>query len=196
MPRDHHVTFYDDDVELVDELTDFVAEGISLGEAVVLVVTAEHLAALTASLDSVGCSLAAAQARGQCFLADAAKTLSALLRHDRPDFDLFLATVGGLLADVAASGRPVRVFGEMVALLWERGDVAAAMELEALWNRLGRVLRFSLLCGYPSGSLTEPGDLRDARAVCQLHSDVFPPTGYEADELFAAGPSALVHTPV
>ena len=39
-----------------------------------------------------------------------------------------------MLRQAAKAGRPVRVFGEMVALLWDPGLTDAAIEVEAMWN--------------------------------------------------------------
>jgi anti-sigma regulatory factor (Ser/Thr protein kinase) len=66
----------------------------------------------------------------------------------------------------------VRAFGEMVAVLWEAGDVLAAIELEKLWNELADELPFSLLCGYPSASVATPQHAEALREVCHLHSSV------------------------
>jgi|SRR6185437_3922274 len=52
----------------------------------------------------------------------------------------------------------------MVALLWDAGQVALALELEALWNDLPARLPFALLCGYPAGLLAADDD-REAAAV-------------------------------
>jgi hypothetical protein len=43
------------------------------------------------------------------------------------DTDAFDEVVGGLVREASASGRPVRAYGEMVAVLWAAGDVAAAI---------------------------------------------------------------------
>ena len=50
----------------------------------------------------------------------------------------------------------------MVALLWHQGNVAAAIELETLWNDLAEDRRFSLLCAYPAQVVGEASldDLR------------------------------------
>jgi anti-sigma regulatory factor (Ser/Thr protein kinase) len=175
LPRDHDVTIYDEDSHLVDELTEFVTDGLALGEAVVLVATPAHRAALAGSLESAGCSLHDAVAGGQLHLTDAAETLASFLRDGRPDPDLFFETVGGLLEHVARTGRPVRVFGEMVALLWDAGNVLAAIELEGLWNDLGRELPFSLFCAYPTQSVSGSEHSDALREVCQLHSAVIHP---------------------
>jgi anti-sigma regulatory factor (Ser/Thr protein kinase) len=60
----------------------------------------------------------------------------------------------------------------MVALLWDAGDVLAAIELEELWNELGRELQFSLLCAYRSESVTAPEHADALQRVCHLHSSV------------------------
>ena len=178
LPHDHDVTIYDTDAGLVDELTEFVTDGLALGDAVVLVATPAHLAALDASLALAGCSTSDAVARGQLHIADAALTLATFLRDGRPDPDLFEVSIGGLLRQVGRTERPIRVFGEMVALLWDDGNVTAAIELESLWNRLARAQRFSLLCGYRMSSLST-AELTELRAVCAAHSEVLPPPSYE-----------------
>jgi anti-sigma regulatory factor (Ser/Thr protein kinase) len=194
LPRDHDVTIYDEDSHLVDELTEFVTDGLALGEAVVLVATPAHRAALAGSLESAGCSLHDAVAGGQLHLTDAAETLASFLRDGRPDPDLFFETVGGLLEHVARTGRPVRVFGEMVALLWDAGDVQAAIDLELLWNRLARVQRFSLLCAYSTSSLSGPDDLTALRGVCDAHSEVLAPASYDACDVGTITPTGTDET--
>ncbi|MDP8931195.1 MAG: MEDS domain-containing protein [Actinomycetota bacterium] len=49
----------------------------------------------------------------------------------------------------SALGRDVRIYGEMVALLWEEGNILAAMALEDLWNQFAGSRAFSLMCAYP-----------------------------------------------
>ena len=61
------------------------------------------------------------------------------MRDAMPDAPVFL----GLAADVIAKARDggrypkVRWWGEMVNVLWERGDVAASMDLEDQFDHLG-----------------------------------------------------------
>jgi anti-sigma regulatory factor (Ser/Thr protein kinase) len=196
LPHDHDVTIYDADSDLIDELTEFVTDGLALGDAVVLVVTPEHLAALAESLAEAGCSMTDAVARGQLQLADAAATMATFLRDDYPDSGLYFTSIGGLIDRVARSGRPVRVFGEMVALLWEAGNIPAAIELESLWNRLGRMQRFSLLCAYSTSSLSAPDDLTALRAVCEAHSELLPPPSYEAGAVHEIAASSSDETRV
>jgi anti-sigma regulatory factor (Ser/Thr protein kinase) len=60
----------------------------------------------------------------------------------------------------------------MVALLWDEGNVAAAIELETLWNELGTQVPFSLYCGYRSASVGGHQNAEALEQVCHLHSAV------------------------
>jgi hypothetical protein len=86
---------------------------------------------------------------------------------------------------VASDGRPVRVFGEMVALLWNDGDVLSAIELEAMWNELGRRRPFTLYCAYPMAAMETAGDLAAAKRVCDHHSHVVSMSAYPAETAVA-----------
>jgi hypothetical protein len=152
VPRDHAVAFYDHDADLIATLAGFVGDGLRLDETVLVVATPVHRAALTQVLAQRGLHVDALQAAGRLAVLDAAELLQSLLVGGSPASAAFAAHVGRLLDRAAADGRPVRVFGEMVALLWARGDVVAALELEALWNELARERRFLLLCAYPAGT--------------------------------------------
>lgn len=58
--------------------------------------------------------------------------------------------IGPLLRRADKVGRQVRVFDEMVSMLWDAGLVDAAIEVEAMWNELGGQYPFSVLCVYPT----------------------------------------------
>jgi len=144
---------------------------------VVVVVTGRHLAAVDVALTDAGIDPDRVRASGAYVARDAADMLGSFMIDGAPDRARFHAAAGVLLATTADGGRPVRVFGEMVALLWDRGQAQAAIELESLWNDLARVVRFSLLCAYPTAGLAR-ARLGEVGRVCDLHSTVIPPAGY------------------
>jgi anti-sigma regulatory factor (Ser/Thr protein kinase) len=82
----------------------------------------------------------------------------------------------------------------MVALLWDQGDVTAAIELESLWNELGLRVPFSLFCAYPSQSVSGDGHTDAYHEVCHLHSAVVGPTPSQRHEGARHFASAL-HAP-
>jgi hypothetical protein len=88
-----------------------------------------------------------------------------------PDPALFEATVGGIFEHAARGGRTVRVFGEMVAVLWDAGNVAGALALETLWNDMASNRQFFLLCAYPE-VLLDRAPLGAVNAMCDRHSDL------------------------
>jgi MEDS: MEthanogen/methylotroph, DcmR Sensory domain/Histidine kinase-like ATPase domain len=172
LPDDHEVIFYDHDVQVVGEVVRFVREGLAAGERVVVLATPEHRAAIAAQLLSDRPRLP------ERYLAlDAADMLATFMVNGAPDADTVRRNVGAIV-DGTASGAPVRVFGEMVALLWEQGNVTGALQLETLWNELARSHRFSLRCAYPMSAL-HGATLTDATRVCDLHSHVSPPHSYD-----------------
>jgi hypothetical protein len=144
-----------------DAVATFMREGIAIGEVGLLVATPEHVAAVDALLGDV---------RAKVIYLDAAKTLDRILLHGRPDRLRFLDAVGDVVEQAANAGNSrVRAFGEMVALLCQRGEPRAAKELEDLWNELGVRHGLTLLCSYPVGAfagLTSPYamPLRDAHS--------------------------------
>ena len=95
--------------------------------------------------------------------------MARFLVDGHPDPDLFAGFVAALVP--AGGRRPVSAFGEMVALLWERGEVAAALELESLWNTVIARHPVRLLCAY-SGDLLADAELADVAPMCGLHDHV------------------------
>jgi anti-sigma regulatory factor (Ser/Thr protein kinase) len=173
----HVVNFYDDESQVTADIARFAADGLANGERVILVATAAHRAAVDEVLVQFGADAARARFAGRLVTLDAGEALATFMVEGAPDPRKFDAYFGSLVDLAAEDGCAVRVFGEMVALLWEQGNVPGAIEVEGLWNALGRSRPFSLLCAYPSHAL-ETGALADANQVCELHSDVLPPRSY------------------
>jgi anti-sigma regulatory factor (Ser/Thr protein kinase) len=173
-PGDHLVQFYEHDSELTGAVGPYLAAAVRAGEVAIVIATEPHRRAFDAALEGEGIDLAAARADGALFALDAAGAMAALMVDGRIDHRLFHEVVGGLVREAAASGRAVRAYGEMVALLWNAGDVLAAIELERLWNDLARELQFSfsLFCSYPMTSVAGAEHAVSLQQVCHLHSEV------------------------
>jgi CheY-like chemotaxis protein len=147
---EHLVHFYDDEAGLVSSVARFLAQGIRASEAVVIIATAAHRSAISAHLAASGIDLDAVERAGRAALLDAETTLQRISLRGRPAHGPFTETVGKVLAalSTASGASRIRAYGEMVNLLWTKGDVAGAILLEELWNGLRGPLPFSLLCGY------------------------------------------------
>jgi hypothetical protein len=84
---------------------------------------------------------------------------------------LFEQAINGILARARRDHRSVRAFGEMVALMWERGQCGAVVRLEQLWTGLCHREAFPLFCAYPRAGFS----VRDAASIAQVfaaHSKV------------------------
>jgi MEDS: MEthanogen/methylotroph, DcmR Sensory domain len=179
-PHDHVVQFYGHDDELADGVVPYLAEALDAGGVAVVIATPAHRAVFAARLSALGIELGASgegwsPSGGALVLLDAAEAMDTLLINGRVAPHRFDKLIGGLIHEAAAGGRVVRAYGEIVAEMWAAGNVAAALELEDLWNRLGREADFSLYCAYPLTMMEAEGDVVAVHQVCRQHSAVLDP---------------------
>jgi hypothetical protein len=165
----HTVQFYGSEGELASRAGRYLAGGLEAGAIAIVIATPDHRAAVRAQMTAY-CDAGGARARGDLVVLDADEMLRLFLIGSRPDPGGFELIIGGLIRRAAAAGRPVRLYGEMVALLWDAGHPRAAIELEGLWNDLGRRVPFSLLCGYPAPAVSGAGEREE---ICALHGATF-----------------------
>ncbi|HEX8709636.1 MAG TPA: ATP-binding protein [Pyrinomonadaceae bacterium] len=177
---EHFVQFYEADAFLLNSLGEYICAAIKAGEAAIVVATGEHRAELERRLRKNGLDVNAALECGQLVLLDAAETLSKLMSDEIPDPGLFAEIIGDVIAR-AGQGRPrVRIYGEMVALLWTEGNYDGAICLEELWNDLKRQHSFALFCAYPMSGFAGEGPTHRLVDVCAKHSRVIPAESYTA----------------
>lgn len=170
-PCDHELELYGDDAELLDRLAVWVEEGLARDESVVVIATTSHVEGLEARLRAGNVDLVAARLEDRFIPLSAERMLERFMRNEWPDDDAFADTVGQVVNRAREDGRDVRAFGEMVAILWERGHTAATVRLEYLWNQLLRTERFPLFCAYPRAGFTQRS--KDSLSqICALHSRV------------------------
>lgn len=174
----HVVQFYDSDSFLVETVRDFIADGLRKGEDAVVVATRQHREAIELALSRSGINLEEARAEGRYRSLDAASTLAGLVVGGAVDEGLFEKGMGELIAASAGEARPVRLFGEMVTLLWNAGNVAGAIHLEDLWCSLLEAHPIALMCAYPMHAFSREGDGERFNEICARHSRVLPTESY------------------
>ena len=109
--------------------------------------------------------------------------------HGSPDREQFTRLIGKIVQEAADGGRKsVRVFGELVALLWDRGQCDAVLQLEELWNQLGAIHRFSLFCAYPIRAFSRHEHASRFTGICGAHSMVRP-----AESVLSSKSPELIH---
>jgi len=166
----HLVHFYETEHELALVVANYLRDGLASGASLVVIATESHRRAFATASRRLGFDLEAAERDGRVKMLDAADTLARLRPSGRFDRSVFEQVIGAAIRDAAGSGRPVVAYGEMVAVLWEAGEVPAAIELEMLWNELAGEVSFSLLCAYRSASMAAPEHALVVGQVCRLHT--------------------------
>jgi hypothetical protein len=170
-PSEHIAQFYEDDGVLLDTLLGFIGSGLKTGESAIVIATSEHLKLLEDGLEASGVDVATARSNDQYITLEAEEALARFMAKQWPDDKLFNDLVTELITRARAKGRRVRAFGEMVALLWARGDQAATIRLEYLWHQICQSQNFSLFCAYPKTGFTEDPS-ESIRQICAAHSRI------------------------
>src|SRR5580700_5906678 len=179
-PRDHVVQLYQDQDFLNRAVCRFAASALANGEGVILVPTVKHWDAFCPRLVAEGIDVDAAQKRGQLTIVDADETLPRFMHDGMPDSPVFL----GLAADVVARARggnrfpKVRWWGEMVNILWERGDVAASMNLEDLFDQLAQKHDIAIFCSFLMDNFNGEIHTRLLPRLGENHSHLIPVEDY------------------
>ena len=150
VPCDHIVQLYQDQDFMSYAVGRFAGAGLAKGEGVILVSTDPHWTAISPRLAAEGVDVRAAQARGQLMVVDANELLPRFMRGAMPDPPVFKGVFSDVVRHARASGgyEQVRVWGEMVDVLWERGDVAGSMNLEDLFDQLAKKVEIPIFCSF------------------------------------------------
>jgi hypothetical protein len=143
------------DIAFLDLLEGFITGGFSKGDCVLILVTEVHRVKLYERLYYHRVRLNEMLVNQQFIAIDAAETLEKFMVEGHPDENRFMDVVNKLISKAHRSGRPVRVFGEMVAHLWENGFTEATIELEGLWNKFCDREKLTLMRAYPGQGLSE-----------------------------------------
>jgi PAS domain S-box-containing protein len=177
--ENHIVQFYETDDFLCDTVAHFLSAGLTADEPLIVIATPEHREQFCRRLQLRGFDVDGAQKSGQLVLLDARETLAHFMVNGMPDWQKFKAVVGAVITK-SREGRDgrVRAYGEMVDLLWRDGNPNAAIALEELWNDVGKIHSFSLLCAYVMGNFYKEADGEHFHEVCRTHTHVIPAEGF------------------
>jgi DcmR-like sensory protein len=175
---DHFVQVYQDEVFLCEAVAEYLGTGLRRGEGLIIIATASHRAAFTQQMEDDGVPASEAIRSGQLVLLDADETLARFTPGGMPDWQTFHALIGGVIARVRLDYPSVRAYGEMVDVLWQRGEREAAMRLEEFWNDLAKLQTFSLLCAYYMDNLDALAYTGPLECVCKVHTHLIPARDY------------------
>lgn len=147
----------------------FTASGLDSEGAVILIATEAHRHEIKKYLKS-DANIDPLEASGQLAFLDAGEVMSSFMVYGDPDPRLFKEGIRTLIEraryDAHGRIRDVRVFGEMVDLLWPE-NTEAAERVEELGNEIAAEYSIQILCAY---SLHGPGRSKLPDSILGLHS--------------------------
>jgi hypothetical protein len=168
----HHVVQFFDTLESrAAAVARFLQSRALRGDRLLVVVKPEHWVNIRRELDVSGFATAAAETNGRLIVRDVSALLRSMIRHGDPDAAAFESSIGALVRTLS-SGHPLSIYGEMVDVLGERGELDAAVALESLWNALASQVPFTLMCGYASAHFVSAPAGARLRQVCEAHGRV------------------------
>lgn len=173
--RFHAVRFYYDSGGLCQIASDYLAEGLNSGEPSFIVATPHHASRIESLLAARGFDVANLKRAGEFVVKNASEMLSKVMVDNIPDSERFRRLLSPAMEVAAGEARrTVRVYAEMVDLLWRIGQTGAAIRLEALWNGLAASQRFALLCAY---ALEGVGNSSHISQICGHHTHIVTANG-------------------
>jgi hypothetical protein len=175
-PAYHAVRFYENDKSLSQIVAQFLSDGLATGNPGIVIATPVQRAAIMRELVPRSSDVVQLQRSGDLVMLDADDTLSTFMTDGKPDAEGFRNRMCDVINRVCR-GREnctVRIYGQMVDILWKNGKQEAAIRLELLWNQLANTAAFSLMCGYAMGHF-----YKDARfdEICSHHTHVISADG-------------------
>jgi hypothetical protein len=176
----HAARFYENEKSLAKIIAEFLAGGLTDSEPGIVVATPSQRAAIVRELVGRGVDVVPLTQSGDLVLLDAADTLSSFMTDGKIDARAFSDRLCAVIESAyrGRTGCTVRIYGQMVDILWQEGRRELAIRLEMLWNQLANTQRFSLLCGYAIGPFYKDAHCAD---VCAQHTHLISADGTAAD---------------
>lgn len=147
-----------------------------------MIVNRDHLPLFREVMRSNGRYLDAFMKDNQLVLLDAHYALAAVCENGIPNWQHIACHTGKIVDSMKDRFFHVRVYDEMVDILWQQQDADTAARLEVLWNRLVRTYDFSLLCGYQIDDTDPSAYAGPLHVICDSSSHLLDsPFGPELD---------------
>ncbi len=167
---DHAVVLYGNDRRtLAQQVTTYISEGLAAGEAVVVLASDANATLFRRGLHHRRIDVGGAARENRYVSFDAHEMRAKFIRDGRLDFAAFISFMQPLLERLTAK-HTVRIYGEVVGLLWRDGQRGLAIELERAWDALRALVPFTLLCGYPIDIFSDEFNDESINGVMSAHT--------------------------
>ena len=170
----HRVEVCPTDDSQVETVIRYLMEGFRNNEAMIVIAKPALRSAVMSQLVLLGLDPQAIKSQGQIRFFDADFLISRFTINGVLDEEFFQEYVGTHLEILRLGFGKVRIFGGMVALLWDQGKHSEAMQVEEFWCNLLQKHDAMLLCSY-SLSHIEPSAYQESLDfICKCHNHLLP----------------------
>ena len=179
MQAEHRAQFYVHDGYLCEAAARFLADGLRDGHSVVLITSTPRRESIASHLLTHGFDLTPLGNSSKATVCDARELLAQFMADGVPDRGRFTTALSSLLDRCGAAGdRTAHVYGDLVDVLCQDGNLSGGIRVEQLWNELAQARRFSVMCGYALASFPTVAHLAQFEEVCRHHTHVLPTERY------------------
>jgi hypothetical protein len=199
LPRanEHFVHVYQTEAELREAVASYALDVLGYDrQGMVFFATRRHCDAFQRSLLLHGLDMGGALARGQVKFVHVEDVLPKIFRNGSIDADAFERLVTGEFSRMRRVGRVrhLHVYGEIVDVLWRRGERAATVRLEELWNALGARQDFTLYCAYLADRMPAEAVDRELGEAIAKHASIMHevPEGLQPRRVFVDLPRPIL----
>lgn len=183
----HRMQLFDDSDSKADAVSAFIADHLKQDTPVVCFMTPPHRDAVLARLTSDRTPVDSLQNTGRLVFIDAATALERLMVAGLLDHQRFES----MLRDNIPQNQPCAIYGELVDLLAERGELRQAQRLEQWWSGMTAQRPLTVFCGYASTHFGHPDSLSTLQAICRAHSHVYTNPRDPLGSFLTSGPLRL-----
>lgn len=161
---------------LIQNVSQYLWEGLKSGDGAIVIATPEHWNAFSQELGRLGVDAGSVVRDKQLAYVGAQETLSRFMVDGQPEWYLFETVIRTAIRQVRPQKDEggFRLYGEMVDLLWNNRQFAAAARLEHFWNKLLARSPFSLYCAYAIDVFGKDFHTRTLDALLCAHTHVMP----------------------
>lgn len=171
----HFCQLHQNESSLVDAVIRYMQVGLASGENAIIVTRPHRQKKIVDWLTAKG--TAASGGKRRIFVYTDSDLLQSVTKNGQPDWQLFQVAASQMLEETTWSGaKKIRFYGDAVNALWQSDSHAAAVELEAFWNRFlseGKY-EFSLFCGYLIDALNSQSYRPQLERLCLEHDFIIP----------------------
>lgn len=203
-PTEHAVQLYQDDDFFGHAVSHFTAHGLLKNEAIIIVATKPHWENIAGRLTNKGFDIEELRRAGQLTLLDADETLPKFLVKDMPDGRTFKGIAHDTIGKARANGRyaNVRWWGEMVNVLYVKGNGQASTRLEEFFDEVAHQESIAIFCSFLMDKFDRQVYDGPLQNVCRTHAHLIPSEDYSRHkecvdrallEVFRGMESQLLH---